>query len=100
MIKNFVLHYEKVESWLTFLLKSLLNHAKSISLGIFPYEYAKSIAILKATLGIPPRHCFASKLTGQTEISQEDHDFCWEVFRLFECTNLYSYLQVYNHIGM
>ena len=35
--------------------------------GLFPYEYAKSVSILKKTHGIPPRECFASKITEQTE---------------------------------
>ena len=67
---------------------------------IFPYEFATSVSILKATLQIPPKECFASKLTGQKTISDAEFEYCCTVFRLFSCANMYDYLQVYNHIGM
>ena len=68
--------------------------------GLFPYEYAKSVSILKKTHGIPPRNCFASKITEQTKISESDHAWAVYVYDLFSCESLYDYLQVYNHIGM
>ena len=67
--------------------------------GIFPYDFASSVKLLKETHGIPPRECFANKITGQSDISEDDHQFCWHVYELFSCNSLYEYLQIYNHIG-
>ena len=60
----------------------------------------KFVSILKETHGFPPRECFASKITEQTEISESDHAWAVYVYDLFSCESLYDYLQVYNHIGM
>jgi hypothetical protein len=78
------------------LYKEKEGHLKRLLLrkGVYPYDFATSIDILKDTKELPPIEKFYSLLTNNT-ISEEDHDHAVSVFKAFKCDSMLSYTELY-----
>jgi hypothetical protein len=62
--------------------------------GIFPYEFATSISVLKETKCLPPQSAFYSKLNNST-VSNEDYLHAQHVYKAFNCKNMLDYAELY-----
>lgn len=63
-------------------------------LGIYPYEFATSLKLLKKTKQIPEQKQFFSKLNN-TGVSDEDYKHAQIVFKTFKCDNMLEYTELY-----
>lgn len=61
--------------------------------GVFPYNYIKSLKILKEK-HLPAKKEFFNDL-GQQHISQEEYEFALKVWKTFNCKTLKDYLEIY-----
>ena len=62
--------------------------------GVYPYEFAKSLKLLKKTKKIPDRSSFYSHLTNETA-TETDYMHACQMFDLFKCQNMLDYTQCY-----
>lgn len=62
--------------------------------GVYPYDFAESLQLLKETKELPPIKKFYSKLSNST-ISDDDYNHAKKVFTLFECKNMLDYTELY-----
>ena len=62
--------------------------------GVFPYEWAQSVAQMEATTFLPQRESFFSSLT-QQGISERDYEHAEQVFSFFKCKNMLDYCELY-----
>ena len=58
--------------------------------GYFPYEHYSTITELKKAKELPPKECFASKLTRSDGISQEEWNHAQKFFQAFEMGSMYA----------
>ncbi len=61
--------------------------------GVYPYSYMNSRQRLEET-SLPPIEAFHNDLTDE-EISQEDYDHAWKVWRATNCRTMQDYHDVY-----
>ena len=61
--------------------------------GVFPYNYLTNVKVLQETM-LPPKEMFYNDLTSK-HITQEEYKFVGEVWRIFECTCIKHYLEIY-----
>jgi uncharacterized C2H2 Zn-finger protein len=69
--------------------KSLL-----IRKGVYPYEFATNIDLLRSTKKLPPIEKFHSILSGTT-VSEEDYKHAEEVYKAFNCESMMQYTEIY-----
>jgi hypothetical protein len=62
--------------------------------GVYPYEFATSINVLKNTKELPEIEKFYSNLTNTT-VSEEDYKHGISVFETFKCKNMLEYTELY-----
>jgi hypothetical protein len=62
--------------------------------GLYPYEWAQDIQLLKKTKVLPPIKSFYSSLT-DSGITREEHHHAEKVFSSFKCDNMLSYTNLY-----
>ena len=63
-------------------------------LGVFPYDYARTVNQLRRKSSLPSKKSFFNRLTDQ-EISDADYNHAKKVFRKFGCQNLMEYYKLY-----
>ena len=61
--------------------------------GVFPYNYLTNVKVLQEMM-LPPKEMFYNDLTSK-HITQEEYEFAGEVWRIFECTCIKHYLEIY-----
>ena len=64
--------------------------------GIYPYSLCNDAHIMKKIVTFPPIEKFFNDLTN-TPCSLEDYHFAMNVYKSFNCKNLYEYTILYNH---
>ena len=64
--------------------------------GIYPYSLCNNAHIMKQIITFPPIEKFFNDLTN-TPCSIEDYHFAVNVYKSFNCRNLYEYTLLYNH---
>ena len=62
--------------------------------GVYPYEWASSVALLEDTKSLPAQKCFYSALS-ESNISEEEYRHAQEVFSEFQCKNMREYCDLY-----
>ncbi len=62
--------------------------------GVYPYDWATSMSVLKETTKLPPYQAFRSVLTDSI-ISEEEYKHGENVFSAFKCKNMLSYTNLY-----
>lgn len=73
-------------------LHTLITNFPS-NVGIYPYEHSVSTKQL-AESGLPGIQAFFSKVSN-SGVSPEDYEHAKTVYRVFQCSNLLSYTQLY-----
>ena len=61
--------------------------------GVFPYNYLTNVKVLQE-MKLPPKEMFYNDLTSK-HITQEEYKFAGKVWRIFECTCIKHYLEIY-----
>ena len=64
--------------------------------GIYPYSLCNDADIMKQMTNFPPIEKFFNDLTN-TSCTLEDYKFAVNVYKSFNCKNLYEYTILYNH---
>lgn len=64
--------------------------------GIYPYSLCNDADIMKKMTNFPPIEKFFNDLTN-TSCTLEDYKFAVNVYKSFNCKNLYEYTILYNH---
>ena len=68
----------------------------TIGKGLYPYSLCNDAHIMKKIVEFPPIEKFFNDLTN-TPCSLEDYRFAMNVYKSFNCKNLYEYTILHNH---
>ena len=63
---------------------------------IYPYSLCNDADIMKKIISFPPIEKFFNDLTN-TSCTLDDYEFAVNVYKSFNCKNLYEYTILYNH---
>ena len=67
---------------------------KILQKGVYPYEWASSIAKLEQTQSFPPHEAFHGMLK-EENITEQDYNRRKEFFSYFQCKNMLDYCHLY-----